>query len=109
MKFITAFVLSVASLASAGSIHINYYTDGGCSDYLVSPPNVPTDGSCYTYQYGGTNSANIANCNGFGGCYCDFYEYSNCEGLSEPAGTPDGPDCASNYGIGFASFQCYTD
>jgi hypothetical protein len=104
MKTIATFVVS-AALASA--IQINYYSDGGCSNYLVSPPNVPTDGSCYDYQFGGTNSANIANCD-YNACYCIFYVNSGCVGLQEPTSVPSGSNCASNYGSGFSSFRCYT-
>ncbi|KAI2779082.1 hypothetical protein F4815DRAFT_475103 [Daldinia loculata] len=59
---------------------INYYTDGGCSSFLVAV-FPPTDGSCYDYSYSGDSSANIANCDASGdsSCYCNFYAQSGCQ------------------------------
>ena len=60
---------------------INYYTDGGCTDYLVSIfPS--TDGSCYDYSYTGDNSANIANCDG-SNCQCTFYNQAGLEAIGD--------------------------
>ncbi|KAI1101328.1 hypothetical protein F4804DRAFT_13936 [Jackrogersella minutella] len=100
MKFTVA--LSLATAAAA--VQINYYSDGGCSQYITSPPSVPTDGSCYQYQFGGTNSANIADCD-HSICECIFYTGANCQGAQDVAISP-GDNCASDYGSGLQSFQC---
>ncbi|KAL0931333.1 uncharacterized protein CTRU02_214068 [Colletotrichum truncatum] len=92
-------------LAHTGlGMQINYYTDGGCSQFTVSPPNVPADGSCYNYSWSSMNSANIANCN-YPSCTCVFYEGSNCQGVMKFAST-QASNCASNWGRGFKSFAC---
>ena len=86
-------------------LQINYYTDGGCSSFASSPPNPFTDNSCYNWQISGTNSANIANCDGFSTCDCSFYTQPNCGGASQSASF-GGNNCASNWGQGFSSFKC---
>ncbi|KAK6957706.1 hypothetical protein Daesc_000494 [Daldinia eschscholtzii] len=85
---------------------VNYYTDGGCTAYLVSIFPF-TDGSCYDYSYTGDNSANIANCDASGGstCHCTFYAQSGCQGAAQSIAYNSG-NCASNYGHGFLSMKC---
>ncbi|KAI1776953.1 hypothetical protein F4818DRAFT_457555 [Hypoxylon cercidicola] len=86
---------------------INYYTDGGCGDFLISIFPFQ-DGSCYNYAYTGDNSANIANCDG-SECRCTFYTETNCGGSSETVEyLPAAPgNCASNWGHGFGSMKFY--
>jgi hypothetical protein len=97
-----AFLAFVPALASA--MNVNYYSDGGCSNYVSSPPNVPADGSCYNWQWSGSNSANIANCD-YGTCVCSFHVDANCGGPYEQIEYGVN-DCASYYGTGFQSFAC---
>lgn len=98
-------IIALLSLAAAASaVQINYYKDGGCSDFNASPPSVPTDGSCYQWQFSGTNSANVANCD-HSVCQCTFYSGANCQGAQDVATSP-GDNCASNFGPGFQSFRC---
>ncbi|KAH8660041.1 hypothetical protein BX600DRAFT_438266 [Xylariales sp. PMI_506] len=96
-------------VATASATNVQYYYDGGCSDYAVEIDNVYEDGSCFGYQWTGSNSANIATCSE-SVCQCTFYAQAGCEGLSEQAsivtGDPDAANCASNYGAGFQSFRC---
>ena len=102
ISLLAAFAVS----ASAANIHVNYYTDGGCSSYASSPPNVPTNGiSCYNWNWTGANSANIADCNGFRQCSCLFFTQDNCQGAVQSV-TYGGNNCASNWGHGFVSFRC---
>ncbi|KAI2637166.1 hypothetical protein GGS26DRAFT_588711 [Hypomontagnella submonticulosa] len=86
---------------------INYYTDGGCTDYLVSIFPF-TDDSCYGYQFTGDNSANIANCDAPSGsdCVCTFFVQDNCQGAGQSIGYSSGADCTSNFGRGFLSMRC---
>ncbi|KAI2624160.1 hypothetical protein GGR54DRAFT_638039 [Hypoxylon sp. NC1633] len=85
---------------------VNYYTDGGCTDYLVSIFPF-TDDSCYGYQYTGDNSANIVNCDAPAGsdCVCTFYVQDDCLGAGQSVGY-SGADCTSNFGRGFLSMRC---
>jgi hypothetical protein len=83
-------------------IQVNYYWDGGCTDYALDIPNPPE--SMFDYAYTNTNSANIANCN-YGYCSCTFYTGPNGEGSSQTVTYPS-PNCASNWGGGFQSFSC---
>ncbi|KAI0184034.1 hypothetical protein EV127DRAFT_486564 [Xylaria flabelliformis] len=85
---------------------VNYYTDGGCTAYLLSLFPF-TDGSCYGYQYTGENSANIANCDAPSGatCLCTFFVQDNCEGAAQSV-SYNGENCASNFGRGFQSMSC---
>jgi hypothetical protein len=101
---IVSLMAALAASASAAGIHINYYTDGGCSNYASSPPNVPIDGGCYNWQWNGANSANIANCD-YKECWCTFYTQPNCQGAAQ-ALTYSGDNCASNWGQGYVSFKC---
>ncbi|KAI0109200.1 hypothetical protein GGR51DRAFT_558560 [Nemania sp. FL0031] len=85
---------------------VNYYTDGGCADFLVAI-NPFTDGTCYGYAVGGDNSANIANCDAPGGatCLCTFFVQDGCQGAAQSVSS-NGDNCASNFGRGFASMSC---
>jgi hypothetical protein len=96
---------TAARLVLGASIQVNYYSDGGCSDYLTSVFPYDT-GVCYGYEWNGMNSANIVNYNGgFGTPICAFYPEPNCQGGANVQGPP--PDnCASNWGQGFQSMAC---
>ncbi|KAL5344294.1 hypothetical protein ACLOAV_010723 [Pseudogymnoascus australis] len=98
--------LGISTTVQAG-IKVNYYHDGGCSDYAFSTTDVPY------YEYhnldpAGTNSVNIANCNVSPEkhCRCTFFADQNGGGKSVQADNP-GKNCASNWGSGFKSFYCY--
>lgn len=91
---------------TASSIKVNYYSDGGCNDYMISIS--PSDnGKCYTYNWRGQNSVGIAECHASLGCYCDFYTEENCKGNKVYKEYQDrGGWCASNWGHGFLSMKC---
>ncbi|KAF5708867.1 hypothetical protein FGLOB1_6237 [Fusarium globosum] len=73
---------SKALNARAVDLKVQYYKDGGCSDYAVSIwPG--TSNSCYGYSYSNTNSANIVTCGGRGvACTCYMFEQDNSTGPS---------------------------
>lgn len=102
------FLFSIPTNAD-NRIQVNYYYDGGCSDFAVSPPNVPNalgSGDSYGYQWTYSNSANVANCDGYLVCVCLFYTGPNLEGSVQVADY-GGHNCASDWGVGFQSFQCF--
>ncbi|KAK3990436.1 hypothetical protein QBC44DRAFT_307542 [Cladorrhinum sp. PSN332] len=84
-------------------IQVNYYWDGGCGDFALDIPNVPS-GSCYNYAWSNTNSALVASCEGYRTCSCTFYTQDNCGGPAQSRSIGGG--CASNWGWGFRSFRC---
>jgi hypothetical protein len=100
-----AFAVLFATLAIGDNyIQLNYFTDDACSDYSDSPPNVPLDDSPYNWAIPGTNSAGIANCEGYEYCKCWFYEGADATGNSKVATTlPSGPSCVQGQ---FDSFEC---
>jgi hypothetical protein len=73
---------SKALNARAVDLKVQYYKDGGCTDYAVSIwPG--TSNKCYGYSYSNTNSANIVSCGGRGvACTCYMFEQDNCKGNS---------------------------
>jgi hypothetical protein len=93
------------SAATAAELKVNYYSDGGCSDYILSlHPGVSY--GCYDYNWQGSNSANIADCTYPNGvCVCTFYTQAGCKGASQSVDYPNN-NCASNYGHGFLSMKC---
>jgi hypothetical protein len=92
------------TLASA-TIKVQYYKDGGCTDYAIEF-NPPNGGSCWDYEWGGIRSANIASCSGKNLCYCEFYSETNCNGGKWTAEYGHN-NCASNWsGGGFKSMKC---
>ncbi|KAF7588702.1 hypothetical protein BBP40_005302 [Aspergillus hancockii] len=102
MQLLPVILTSVITSVSAAQLKVNYYSDGGCTNYLTSiyPGNVQ---DCYDYDYSGTNSANIANCDGYQLCTCYFYSEKGCKGKEvwQPSYS-----CASNWGTGWASMKC---
>ncbi|EME77466.1 uncharacterized protein MYCFIDRAFT_184224 [Pseudocercospora fijiensis CIRAD86] len=88
---------------------VQYYYDGGCSSYAVEfwPSQ---NGDCYNYEYGNTNSANIVWAD-YNSAFCSFFTQSNCQGSAHSAclgwGCTSG-NCASNWGSGFKSVQCWS-
>jgi hypothetical protein len=94
--------LLCATLTTARYIQVNYYYDGGCADYASQAPNVPND-AIYNWSWGGSGSANIANCNGYEICQCTFFTQPNGGGARFEV---DFGDCASDYPNGFKSFIC---
>ncbi|KAL3444412.1 hypothetical protein BJX65DRAFT_310993 [Aspergillus insuetus] len=107
MKLLTTLLAATAALASTATaidfqLKVNYYSDGGCTDYVTSIwPH--SNGDCYDYDYGGTNSANIANCDGFQLCDCTYYAEKGCTGKELQR---FGGSCASNWGAGWKSMSC---
>ncbi|GFF94180.1 hypothetical protein IFM47457_09796 [Aspergillus lentulus] len=66
--------------ATAATLKVNYYSDGGCSNYMTSL-NPTTDFYCYDYVWSGSNSVNIADCTFPNGkCLCTFYTQPHCVG-----------------------------
>jgi hypothetical protein len=101
-----AFISLFAALAFA--INVNYYSDGGCQNRILSLPNVPQGGSCYEYQWNGMNSADIRNCQS-SECHCRFFAgpyFGN--GVFKDVVIPEAQNCASNWGAGFQYFECVT-
>jgi hypothetical protein len=94
--------LLCATSTTAAYIQVNYYYDGGCTDYASQAPNVPNNAN-YNWSWGGSGSANIANCDGYDFCYCTFYTQPNGGGASRGI---DVGGCASNYPQGYQSFTC---
>jgi hypothetical protein len=94
--------LLCAISTTARSFQVNYYYDGGCSDYASQAPNVPNN-AIYNWSWGGSGSANIANCDGYDICYCIFYTQPNGGGSRFEV---DYGVCASNWPNGFKSFVC---
>ncbi|EAW17417.1 uncharacterized protein NFIA_073320 [Aspergillus fischeri NRRL 181] len=66
-------IATFITAATAATLKVNYYSDGGCSDYMASIN--PSPGfSCYDYVWTGSNSVNIADCTFPNGkCICTFY------------------------------------
>jgi hypothetical protein len=97
-------LLFIATSVTA-TIKVQYYKDGGCTDYAIEF-NPPNGGSCWGYEWGGTRSANIASCSGKNLCYCEFYSETNCNGGKWTAEYGHS-NCASNWsGGGFKSMKC---
>jgi hypothetical protein len=90
----------------AATLHVNYYSDGGCENWLTDVyPSV--DWTCYGYDWTGTNSVNIADCTfPNGDCVCTFWTQSGCTGASQTVVYGQSGNCASNWGHGFVSMQC---
>jgi hypothetical protein len=69
-----AFAPLFATLTTARNYtQVNYFYDNACSDFASSPPNVPNNFLLYNWETTGTNSAGIANCEGYEQCQCWFY------------------------------------
>ncbi|OIW30098.1 hypothetical protein CONLIGDRAFT_680882 [Coniochaeta ligniaria NRRL 30616] len=104
LSFIFAFFITAAT--AAYDLKVNYYSDGGCSDWILSlHPGYGND--CYDYNWPGVNSANIANCiypDAY--CVCKFYTQAACTGAVQTTVYPDN-NCASNWGHGFLSMKCH--
>jgi hypothetical protein len=85
MKIANTFALVAVSLASLSQAYYpqaNYYSDTKCKDWLVTPPNAPTDSSCYTYEWAGVRSANVPTCEPTGentACGCAFFSDAHCK------------------------------
>ena len=62
------------------SMQINYYWDGGCTNYAAQVDWDSTWYGCYNYYVSGTWSNSIATCRSAYGCSCTFYSNSNCAG-----------------------------
>lgn len=96
---------SIISAAIAAEIKVNYFSDGGCSDYMITiTPS--TDWSCYNYEWSGQNSVGVASSTFPNGTpICTYYVFADCQGASQTeTGVHD--NCASNWGHGFLSMRC---
>ena len=103
-----AFAPLFATLAitqNSNYIQINYFNDNNCTDFASSPPVVPLDFGVYNWETPGTNSAGIANCDGYQTCWCWFYPSANASGTATLAQYPSGnfTTCVTGQ---FASFDC---
>ncbi|KAE8356202.1 hypothetical protein BDV28DRAFT_145387 [Aspergillus coremiiformis] len=104
MQLSTIFVTLVTA-ATAAKLQVNYYSDGGCSNYMTEL-NPPASFGCYDYVWSGSNSMNIADCTFPNGkCVCTFYTQPHCKGAQETVVYPQN-NCASNWGRGFYSLKC---
>ncbi|KAL4909377.1 hypothetical protein BDW74DRAFT_146461 [Aspergillus multicolor] len=93
------------STLAARNLQVNYYSDGGCTDYMTSI-NPGTGGNCVDYVWTGSNSINIADCTfPNGDCTCTFYTQPGCRGAQQQVVYPS-DNCASNWGRGFYSMKC---
>ncbi|WYZ46847.1 hypothetical protein EsH8_IX_001072 [Colletotrichum jinshuiense] len=97
-------VLATVGSVAAKSAKIQYYYDGGCSNYAVEF-NVDAF-TCINYDWTNSNSGNIAGCD-TDDCTCTFYANRDCSGTSKITSI-DGvyDNCASNWGSGFKSVRC---
>ncbi|KKO98501.1 hypothetical protein THAR02_09403 [Trichoderma harzianum] len=96
-------VLGLISSASAG-IQLNAYTDGGCSNY-AGQFNQPSNGVLTNWAVSGSNSANIANCDGY--TWCDCYWWTGPNASGNMGYTAYGSNnCASAWGSGWKSVSC---
>ncbi|KAL2850178.1 hypothetical protein BJY01DRAFT_245643 [Aspergillus pseudoustus] len=103
MKLGSLLLLSALTAATtAYELKVNYYSDGGCENYVTSLWPGDRD-ECYDYDYSGTNSALIADCKQYGLCSCTYYSEKGCTGTSKGGGTAV---CASNWGVGWKSMKC---
>jgi hypothetical protein len=100
-------LLSSATSTVAQSLYtqVNYYWDGGCTDYALDIPWPPNNQN-FNYAYTNTNSANIASCDGYDYCECTFYAGPDSTGESWKISYFGDGNCASNWGAGFQSFNC---
>ncbi|RDW78707.1 uncharacterized protein DSM5745_05559 [Aspergillus mulundensis] len=105
---LTTLLLATTTLltgALSADLQVNYYSDGGCSDYMTSI-HPGTGGSCVDYVWTGSNSINIADCTfPNGACTCTFYTQPGCSGAKQQVVYPN-DNCASNWGRGFYSMKC---
>lgn len=96
---------------AAETILGSYFSDGGCSNYVLSV-HCFTNCQCYGFQYSGTNSAGITDCDGFSkntNCACYIYNGGGCLGASQLVDFKNANNrCASNYGHGFESMKVLT-
>jgi hypothetical protein len=99
MKLIST--LTLTATTTAYELKVNYYSDGGCNDYVTSFWPGDRD-ECYDYDYSNMNSALIADCKQYGLCRCTYYSEKGCKRLEKTAGTGI---CASNWGAGWKSLK----
>ncbi|KAG5745541.1 hypothetical protein H9Q72_014107 [Fusarium xylarioides] len=106
MRFSPLTFAALITAISAAELKVNYYKDGGCSQWAGVSLHPGTSWGCYTYTWNGANSANIADCTYPNGkCACTFYTQQYCKGASETVIYPK-DNCASNWGHGYESMKC---
>jgi len=107
-SLLTLSAILAAASPIAGQLKVNYYTDGGCSQFRKSFFPVAY-GGCINNDNSNSPSMNIANCDGFRACRCDFYVHDNCQGAVATVFyyTNYPNNCASNYPSGFKSMKCF--
>ncbi|CEI63438.1 hypothetical protein FVEN_g41 [Fusarium venenatum] len=108
MQFFTVLAVFAASVSAGIGDYakIQYYYDGGCSQYATEFK--VGDFECINYDYGNTNSGNVAGCDSRNNdCECKFYQNRDCKGPLMRAGTDSVfGNCASQWGKGFKSVYC---
>ncbi|KAK5999271.1 hypothetical protein PT974_01664 [Cladobotryum mycophilum] len=110
----TATAVPAPAERASTQIQLNYFSDSSCHNYQgkvdvtwATSLYDTKHNNCYNYQYG--NSVGIANCNTDGGCLCNFYYQSNCQGGATQQ--LQGPAHGTGGCVGGAqqlkSFSCY--
>lgn len=94
-------VASFGSIAACDYIQINVFKNGDCTNYMTSFDPY-TDGTCYNWDWNGSNSDGIVDCSNES-CYCYFYTLPDCGGSYQYFSGTGG--CASNGG-GWQSVKC---
>ncbi|GFF26286.1 hypothetical protein IFM46972_01722 [Aspergillus udagawae] len=71
--------------ATAATLQVNYYSDGGCSNYMTELKPSPSPTTCVDYVWGGSNSMNIAACTFPNGkCICTVYTQPHLQRRARP-------------------------
>lgn len=106
----STFILPAAAAlgANAYGLQVNYFSDGGCQDYILAI-YPPPDGSCYDYNWKGQNSVALAESTyPHGVPVCTYYTGEKCTGAYQTeVGAWPKKNCASNWGHGFVSLRCH--
>jgi len=105
-SLLTLSAILAAASPIAAQLKVNYYTDGGCSQFRTSLYPFP-NGQCFDFEYSQSPSANIADCAGYKTCRCDFYVHAYCQGGVDSVTYNTGDNCASNFPYGFKSMKCW--
>lgn len=99
------------------AMSIQYYWDGGCSNYAGEQMLGYADNhgpfECKQFYIAGSWSANIADCIDTAGCNCTFYTDDQCKSEVKSEYNTGfvyhgvQPNCAHNDGNGFRSYNCF--
>lgn len=107
MHYSTLLLISAVAVGESASLKVNYFSDGGCQDYMISI-YPPADDSCYDYNWTSQNSVAVAESTfRYGTPVCTYYTRAKCAGSSKTeVGAWPQQNCASNLGHGFVSMRC---